>query len=296
MGSGAPAGGGDGPKLIPVNPDGMPGLEVPNAGGTAGGTGRVGNDPSRGGWRPAPSPSTSPGGYGAVATPAESGGGGAAPTSASAPASGFQPPAGSINPNQGAPPPLSQLARLAGAASNASGATFNPGGLASAMPSSASPGGGPPGIPVPLPRHDVMESDDDSDDGTRDVKPGAHPPRPRSRSERKPMTIDVPFELVVACAPDGVVIHPGGYRISTRALKAGDGLLLKNLRTIVQTRRQVDPTIRPHPSIRFLVEPGGGESYQEARRQTMLSGLDWPVALQVSDSDILDIVPTRESL
>ena len=70
---------------------------------------------------------------------------------------------------------------------------------------------------------------------------------------------------------------------------------MNHLRTIVQTRRQVDPAIHPRPSIRFLVEPGGGETYRDARRQTMMSGLNWPVALQVSDSDILDSVAPRES-
>jgi hypothetical protein len=102
------------------------------------------------------------------------------------------------------------------------------------------------------------------------------------------MKIDVPFELVVACGAEGVVIHPGGYRLSSKAMKTKDDLLLKNLKTIVQARRQVDPMIHPHPSVRFLVEPGGSETYWNARRQTMMSGMDWPVSLQVSDSSILD--------
>jgi hypothetical protein len=63
---------------------------------------------------------------------------------------------------------------------------------------------------------------------------------------------------------------------------------LQNLKTIVQARRQVDPMIHPHPSVRFLVEPGGSETYWDARRQTLLSGVDWPIALQVSDSNILE--------
>ena len=136
----------------------------------------------------------------------------------------------------------------------------------------------------------------DSDSGQQSSsKDEMRVPMPRSRSDlKKPLKIDVPFELMVACGPEGVVIHPGGYRLSAKALKGNDGLLLRDLKTIVQTRRQVDPTIHPIPSIRFLIEAKGGETYRDARRQTMLSGLDWPVAIQVSDTDILDNISPRE--
>jgi hypothetical protein len=53
--------------------------------------------------------------------------------------------------------------------------------------------------------------------------------------------------------------------------------------------------IHPIPSVRFLVEPGGIDTYREARRQTILSNVDWPVALQLSDSDIIDTVAPKES-
>ncbi|HMB05414.1 MAG TPA: hypothetical protein VKP69_16965, partial [Isosphaeraceae bacterium] len=95
------------------------------------------------------------------------------------------------------------------------------------------------------------------------------------------------FEIVVACGPDGVVIHPGGYHLSPKALKSKDGMLTKELRSVVRLRQQVDLMIRPRPSIRFLVEPGGNDTYWDARRQTLMSGLDWPITLQVGDTSVL---------
>ncbi len=196
--------------------------------------------------------------------------------------------AGSYNydPSQGAPPPLSQLARLAGLAGGSGSQTVNPPSALSSVVANMTP--------VPPPRSsDEMDADSESDSGKPGSKQGSNQRGPRSRRDRNgPMTIEVPFEMVVACRRDGVEIHPGGYKISTRALGGKDNLLMKNLKSVVQNRRQVDPTIHPRPSIRFLVEPGGEETYDTARRQTLMSGLDWPVALQVSDSGILDLFAT----
>ena len=53
---------------------------------------------------------------------------------------------------------------------------------------------------------------------------------------RKPLvenSIQVPLDLVVACGPNGVVIHPGGYRISRATLRK-EGLLRIDLKTIVR--------------------------------------------------------------
>jgi hypothetical protein len=105
------------------------------------------------------------------------------------------------------------------------------------------------------------------------------------------LKIEVPMEIVVACSPTGVVIHPGGYQLTPRALKGKEEVLAKSLRSIVRLRQQVDPMIRPRPTIRYLVEPGGGENYREARRQTVLSGIDWPTVLQVADTRVLDFLP-----
>ena len=99
------------------------------------------------------------------------------------------------------------------------------------------------------------------------------------------------MELVVSCGPDGVVIHPGGYRLSHQALKGKGSMLAKELKSIVRLRQQVDPLILPRPTIKFLVEPGGNDTYWAARRQTVLSGLDWPMVLQVADTRVLDFFP-----
>jgi hypothetical protein len=105
------------------------------------------------------------------------------------------------------------------------------------------------------------------------------------------LKVAIPMEIVVACGPDGVVLHPGGYPLSQAALRTQDGLLERHLRAIVHHRQQVDPMIRPVPSIRFLVEAGGGMTYVEARRQVVLSGLDWPTSLRVADTNVRGVFP-----
>ncbi|MHC5544157.1 hypothetical protein ACYOEI_38510 [Singulisphaera rosea] len=121
------------------------------------------------------------------------------------------------------------------------------------------------------------------------VDDGKPVPRRRKRDSWEPRKIDVPLEIVVSCGPDGVVIHPGGYRLSAKALEGKDEILARSLMGVVRLRQQVDPMIRPRPSIRFLVEPGGEKIYTLARRRTMLSGIDWPTTLQVADMRVLDL-------
>jgi hypothetical protein len=295
-----------GTGLVPISPQGMPSLEEPRSSGNGNGNGGASSrspaDAGGGGWRAAGRvQGSAPGGNDAPATPPSGPSGGdsndpaqgapqsVAGSAGTVPGQGAkpgQPPSGNFNPGLGAPPSLSQLARLAGAVS---GADSGSGG----QPQSASPFG----IPLPLAGAAGAGSsgDDEVYSGQHDSKPGAAAQRPRSRSDlKKPMTIDVPFEVVVACSAEGVVLHPGGYRLSAKALKANDGLLLRDLKSIVETRRQVDPTIHPRPSIRFLIEPGGGETYRDARRQTVLAGIDWPIAIQIADSDILDNLTPQE--
>ena len=81
------------------------------------------------------------------------------------------------------------------------------------------------------------------------------------------MSIRVPLNLVVACEPDGLILHPGGYRLSLASLKKDRGLKA-DLETIVRNHALIDPMIRPIPRLMFLVEPGGDASYLEARKQT----------------------------
>ena len=52
------------------------------------------------------------------------------------------------------------------------------------------------------------------------------------------------MEIVVACGPSGVVIHPGGYSLSRKSLKGKDSVFTTSLKTIVRLRQQVDPMIR----------------------------------------------------
>jgi hypothetical protein len=108
-------------------------------------------------------------------------------------------------------------------------------------------------------------------------------------THRQPGAIDVPFEIVVVCRRDDLLLHPGGYRITAQSLQAGAGkgdrsetLLQRELRTMVRRRAQVDPLIRPKPRLKFLVEAGGGTTFWTARRQLTFSNLDWPMTVQVA--------------
>ena len=119
-----------------------------------------------------------------------------------------------------------------------------------------------------------------------DVRPQrANPPAWTPKQETK---VDAPLELVVACGPDGVIIHPGGYRLSASALRK-PGSLMKDLETIVHNHAMIDPSVRPIPRLQFLIERAGSETYQEARRQSILSGLPWPVTLRVAGPPALGV-------
>jgi hypothetical protein len=126
----------------------------------------------------------------------------------------------------------------------------------------------------------------------RDTNPKLPPPKPRTLI--RPRAIEVPLDLVVACGPDGVVIHPGGYRLSQNALRK-KGLLTRELETIVRNHELIDPMVRPLPRMQFLVEAGGTDTFEEARRQTVVSGLNWPVTIHVSETGVPRIF-SRERL
>src|SRR5271157_2537668 len=97
-------------------------------------------------------------------------------------------------------------------------------------------------------------------------------------------TIEVPFEIVVVCGPNGAVIHPGGYLLTSKSLAAGkkDNIVVRELLAVAQQRAESDPTIRPQPRVKFLVENGGSETFWAARKQILFSGLGWPMSLQVA--------------
>jgi hypothetical protein len=89
---------------------------------------------------------------------------------------------------------------------------------------------------------------------------------------------------VVVCEPEGLVIHPGSYRISKAVLESRkkDGILSRELLAVAQQRAAADPTIRPLPRVKFLVESGGSTMFWAARKQILFSGLGWPMSLQVT--------------
>jgi hypothetical protein len=110
------------------------------------------------------------------------------------------------------------------------------------------------------------------------------PPRPTP----PPGSIEVPFEIVVVCRQNDLLLHPGGYRLTTKLMQeqgaSKDSLLAREILAMVRKRAIVDPLIRPQPRIKFLVESEGSETFWAARRQLLFALPDWPMALQVSGS------------
>ena len=131
--------------------------------------------------------------------------------------------------------------------------------------------------------------------------PGSPPSDPPKGSTRSPSlpepsptsVVDRRFEVVVVCGPRGVIVQPGGYRVTADALKDRDGLLKKQMVALVKARRTADPKTIIEPRVRFLVQPGGDKMYWAARSQFLLSGLDWPVSTQVSDPDHPTFLPSE---
>ena len=101
--------------------------------------------------------------------------------------------------------------------------------------------------------------------------------------------VDRTFEVVVVCGPQGVIVHPGNYRVTVDALKDREGLFKKQVVALVKNRRLVDPKTQVEPRIRFLIQPSGFDTYRLARSQFFVSGLNWPTSTQVADPDPLVI-------
>jgi hypothetical protein len=99
-------------------------------------------------------------------------------------------------------------------------------------------------------------------------------------------SIEVPFEIVVVCRQNDLLLHPGSYRLTAQAMREpranNESLLAREIVAMVRKRAIVDPLIRPQPRIKFLVEPNGGDTFWDARRQLLFSLPDWPMSLQVS--------------
>ena len=129
--------------------------------------------------------------------------------------------------------------------------------------------------------------DADASPATTKAKERVAAPRFKSRIPDGPSkTIEVPFEIVVVCGPDGLVIHPGGYQVSSHALGNGkkEGIVVRELLAVANQRAAADPTIRPQPRVKFLIETGGTGTFWAARKQILFSGLGWPMSIQVTGS------------
>ncbi len=275
--------------------------------GTGGGAGASGSTPSSGAF----------------------GSGGVAPATSSAasgtmtgglPPTGSGPTAGAPASNPGLPPPLLQAlanagisppnlpstgmpstggtggepvsladASAAGSPSSASGgSTGSNSGSSSSRSSSSSASGGqssssstPSGMSLPS-----LDTRPDPSSEPDELKDLAAPP---IDIHRKPNAIDVPFDIVVVCRRNDLLLHPGGFRITSQSLsgeagkaEAGGPLLERELRAMVRRRAQVDPLIRPKPRVRFLVEAGGSPTFWKARSQLTFTNLDWPMSVQVA--------------
>lgn len=95
------------------------------------------------------------------------------------------------------------------------------------------------------------------------------------------------LELVVVCSKEGVILHPGAYRLSAATLKASTSRLCDDLKKLVRAQEVRDPDHAIRPKLRFLVQPGGHATYELARGQTLLQGIDWPSRLQVAEGETL---------
>ncbi len=98
--------------------------------------------------------------------------------------------------------------------------------------------------------------------------------------------IEIPFDIVVVCRADDVLLHPGGYRLTVGAIERQGpekgGQLASEIIAMVRKRAIVDPLIRPKPKIKFLVETNGSNTFWTARRQLLFALPDWPMSLQIA--------------
>ena len=104
--------------------------------------------------------------------------------------------------------------------------------------------------------------------------------------EKTPPRSERDFEVVVVCDRDGVIVQPGMTRLNMRRLQGNEADLERRLRAVVLAKQRALPNVDPKPSVRFLIEAGGQAAYWEARRQTLVSGLNWPVTVQVAEAGV----------
>jgi hypothetical protein len=92
------------------------------------------------------------------------------------------------------------------------------------------------------------------------------------------------FEIALICEKRWVRVEPGGYRITPDRLKAGDRTLPTLLGRLLQKQRDSEPSKDWTPALRMLVERDGDSTYWSAMRQVYVSGLDWPITINLVGS------------
>ena len=204
---------------------------------------------------------------------------------ASAAASGLGMPSGSSSSS----PPSSSSSSSSSPSLSGLG-TPSGSGSSSSMSSSSASGGMPFGTPssdnssTPASGLSLGQSGSASSESSSSSDNLIFPPAPKPIP--KASSIEIPYEIVVVCRRNDVLLHPGGYRLTTQALEhqgpSNDGLLAREIVAMVRKRAIVDPLIRPKPKIKFLVETDGGDTFWTARRQLLFSLPDWPMSLHVS--------------
>jgi hypothetical protein len=150
------------------------------------------------------------------------------------------------------------------------------------------PGSPPSGMP-PIGSPPTMMPPIDNTNPPPSSKPAPRPPVSRTNFKM----VDRNFEIVVVCNQRGVIVQPGAYRVTVDALRSRDGLLKTEIVALVKAKRTANPKLTIEPRVRFLVQPGGENTYWTARSQFLLAGLDWPMTTQVADRDVLTILPSE---
>ena len=92
--------------------------------------------------------------------------------------------------------------------------------------------------------------------------------------------------------PTGVLIQPGGYRLSRGALESSH-LLHDRLKAIVKNAETHANGQPVKPKVQFVIEPGGEETFWLVRRQTVFAGTDWPATVRLVESGGLDAFSGR---
>lgn len=109
----------------------------------------------------------------------------------------------------------------------------------------------------------------------------------------KPWMNDKSLPITLACGPNGVLVQPGGYRLSRGALEKSH-LLHDRLKAVVKGAEKSAHGQPVKPRLQFVIEPGGEETFWLVRRQTVFAGTDWPATVRLVESGGLDVFSGRQ--